>query len=200
MLILHHAPKSRSFRALWLLEELGLPYTVKLQNIKRADGSGGVSNDYRSINPHGKVPSIEHDGHVVLESAAICLYLSDAFPEAKLGPKVGEDGRADFVSWLFYLAADFEPALAAKALRWQGIANAVADPIEVITRITDQIEQHEWLVCERFTAADVMLAAGLHWGVHVFKAMDGTPAIERYLARCAARPAFQRATSKDQHG
>lgn len=62
MLTLYHAPRSRSFRILWLLEELGVPYDTEMVSIRRRDGSGHIPPDYIDIHPHGKVPALVHDG------------------------------------------------------------------------------------------------------------------------------------------
>ncbi|WYX53323.1 glutathione S-transferase N-terminal domain-containing protein [Achromobacter xylosoxidans] len=80
MLTLYHAPRSRSFRILWLLEELGVPYDTEMVSIRRRDGSGHIPPDYIDIHPHGKVPALVHDGVPVFETPAIALYLTDLFP------------------------------------------------------------------------------------------------------------------------
>ena len=67
MLTLYHAPQSRSSRFLWLLEEIGEPYTVEYVDIRRADGSGAP--DPRNPHPDGKVPALLHDGQLVTEAA-----------------------------------------------------------------------------------------------------------------------------------
>src|SRR5471030_1351247 len=112
MLTLYHSPQSRSSRFIWLLEELGEPYEIDYVTIRRGDGSG--QSDPKNPNPTGKVPALMHDGKLVTESAAICLYLSDAFPRARLGPAVGAHDRADYLTWLFFYAAEVKPALVAK--------------------------------------------------------------------------------------
>src|ERR1700722_20267888 len=100
MITLYHAPKSRSSRFIWLLEELGEPYQVKAVSIRRADGTGQQDAKYRRIHPHGKVPAIVHNGDAVLESAAIALYLSEAFPGAGLGVPIGNAKRGPYLTWL----------------------------------------------------------------------------------------------------
>jgi glutathione S-transferase len=115
MITLYHAPKTRSSRFIWLLEEIGAPYEVKTIAIRRGDGSGG-DEDYKKIHPHGKVPAIQHDGGVVFESAAIALYLGDAFPKAMLAPHIGDPQRGAYVTWLAYYAGVMEPAFVGKAL------------------------------------------------------------------------------------
>ncbi|MBC7975573.1 MAG: glutathione S-transferase, partial [Myxococcales bacterium] len=108
MITLYHAPNSRSSRFLWLLEELGQPYTTRIVSIRRGDDAGHPDPAYRKIQPHGKVPAIDHDGTIVFESSAIALYLADAFPEAKLGPPIGDPLRGAFVTWLAYYGGVME--------------------------------------------------------------------------------------------
>src|SRR5262245_16832534 len=98
MLTLHHAPRTRSSRIVWLLEELEAPYQIQYTTIARADGSGGP--DAANPHPDKKVPALVHDGALITESAAIILYLTDLFPEAGLGPRVGDRQRGPYLSWL----------------------------------------------------------------------------------------------------
>src|ERR1051326_8303006 len=116
MITLYHAPRSRATRFLWLLEEIGQPYKVESVVIRGRASETGPDPAYRDIHPHGKVPAIVHDGQRVFESAAIALYLADAFPEAKLGPRIGDPTRGAFVTWLAYYAGVVEPAFVTAAL------------------------------------------------------------------------------------
>ena len=77
-LTLYHASPSRSSVTLWMLEELGEPYDIKLLKLSEGDQQ---KPDYLAVNPMGKVPTLKHNGVVITESAAICTYLADAFPE-----------------------------------------------------------------------------------------------------------------------
>ena len=91
MLKLYHAPRSRSSRFIWLLEELGEPYQIEVVSIRRGDGSGKL--DALDPHPHGKVPALVHDDTTVFESIAVALYLTDAFPAMGLGPRIGDSTR-----------------------------------------------------------------------------------------------------------
>ncbi len=112
---LFHAPHSRSFRMLWLLEELGVPYELKIVNIRRGDGSGAV--DPANPHPHGKVPALTDDGGLIFETPAIALYLTDTFPEKELGPRIGDPKRGVYLTWLAYYTGVIEPSLTAKFLK-----------------------------------------------------------------------------------
>src|SRR5690242_17815504 len=112
MITLYHAPRSRSSRIIWLLEELGADYKIELVPIVRGDGTGSPAPDsYRAIHPLRKVPAIKIFDEVVYESGAICLYLTDSHPKREIGPLPGHNDRAEYVRWLFFYAGiEEEPA------------------------------------------------------------------------------------------
>ena len=191
MLTLYHAPRSRSSRILWLLEEIGEPYQVEYVTIRRPDGSGG--RDPRNPHPDRKVPALAHEGRLVTESAAICLYLSDAFPRAKLGPAPGDARRAEYLTWLFYYPGVIEPVVIAKARGSSDPSDKEAyDAME--TRLRGALERGPHLLGDAFSTADVLLASVFHWGRHLMP--QGEP-FDSYLQRIGARPALQRALGKD---
>jgi glutathione S-transferase len=106
---LYHAPDTRSFRALWFLEELGTPYELKRVKLEQAEQK---APEFLALNPMGKLPTVVIDGHAVWESPAIIAHhLGDLFPETGLAPAPGTAARADFYRWLFFGTAVMEPAL-----------------------------------------------------------------------------------------
>ncbi len=193
MLKLYHSPQTRSTRFIWLLEELGQPYQVEYVTIRRGDGSG--ERDPRNPNPDGRVPTLEHDGKLVMESAAICLYLSDAFPDAKLGPLVGDAGRADYLTWLFYYSGEVEPALISKftgqAEKEERIQRGYD---QMVARFEGALARGPYMLGETFSAADVLFGSVVQWGSQMLPKRD---AFDAYLARLVERPAYQRSTAKD---
>ena len=195
MLTLFHAPRSRSFRMLWLLEELGAPYTLKVVNIRRADGSGAV--DPANPHPHGKVPALTDDGAVVFETPAIALYLTDKFPAAGLGPCAGEANRGMYLSWLAYYTGVIEPSLTAKFLKVQHVYGMFgwAPFDDVITWLTHSLEG-PYLLGDRFSAADIVIGGSLPllMGRGIVPESD---VFKSYVQRITARPAHGRAQTKD---
>lgn len=87
---LYWCANTRAVRALWLLEEIGAAY-----ELVRVDVRAGAQSDpaFRVISPLGKVPALVDGETVVAESGAICAYLGDRFPEAKLAPPLGSPLR-----------------------------------------------------------------------------------------------------------
>jgi glutathione S-transferase len=196
MLTLHHAPKTRSFRILWLLEEAGVPFDVEFHDIR---AEGGAGEAYRAIHPHKKVPALVHDGVVITESSAICCYVADAFPDARLGPKIGDPLRGPFLSWLAYNAGVIEPAAFAHLFKWDVNAFAAAwgKWEDVARALTDGLSRGDYILGERFSAADVLIASTVRVAGFGAKLLPQAPPFTAYLERCESRPAFQRATAGD---
>jgi glutathione S-transferase len=197
MITLYHAPNSRSSRFVWLLEELGQPYTTKIVSIRRREG-GETDPAYRQIQPHGKVPAIDHDGVIVFESPAIALYLADAFPDAKLGPRIGDPTRGAFVTWLAYYTGVMEPAFVTKSLGFTTTNSTTgwSPPEEILAYITRQLRRGPYLLGEAFSTADILYGSTFA----LFKGsplMPQDPAIDAYVERVSARPAYRRAAELD---
>lgn len=195
MLTLYHAPQSRSSRIVWLMEELGADYEIKYVDIRRRDGSGGVD----PVNPHpeGKVPALVHEGVLIVESAAIILYLTDLFPEAGIGPAIGHADRGPYLSWLAYYAGVIEPVVHFGFLGLednQVLRTTFRGRAEMDQRILGALAQHPYIVGESFTGADTLIAS---LGLFMRDELPAGPVVDDYLARCAARPAHAAALAKD---
>ena len=197
-LTLYHASPSRSSIILWMLEELGQPYEVKLLKLSEGDN---LKPGYLAINPMGKVPALDHKGTVITESAAICTYLADEFPQAKLNVPVGTPRRGVYLKWLFFGPGCFEPAVidraaprkeeARRGMLGYGTFDTTMDTV------AGAVAKGPWLMGEQFTAADVIVGSTIRWGT-MFKLIPERPEFTAYLARMAARPAAQRAEAKDK--
>src|SRR5436853_5276972 len=107
-LTLYHASPSRSSIVLWMLEELGQPYDIHLLSLSKGENRAA---DYLAINPMGKVPALRHRDTVITEVAAICTYLADEFPQAKLNVPIGTPRRGIYLKWLFFGPGCVEPAV-----------------------------------------------------------------------------------------
>ena len=108
MMQLYWSPRSRSFTALWLMEETGKPYERVLTDI-----STGAQKkaEYLAINPMGKVPALKDGEATLAEAAAICTYVAERYPDAKLAPPLGDPQRAKYLYWLFFAPGCVEPAM-----------------------------------------------------------------------------------------
>jgi glutathione S-transferase len=190
-------PMSRGRIVRWMLEEVGAPYeTVVLEY-----GTTMKQADYLAINPMGKVPAIRHGDVIVTEVAAICAYLADAFPEAKLAPPSGSKLRGPYYRWLFYGAGPVEAMASNK-----GLGVVVPDdkrgmvgygsPEQVMDTLEYAVSHGDYLVGDSFTAADLYLGAQIGWGLQ-FGTIEKRPAFEAYAGRVLSRPAAARAREID---
>lgn len=202
-LVLYYAPRSRSFTALWLLEELGRPYRLEAFDLA---GGRHKQPEFLALNGMGKVPVVVDRGVAVSELGAIAIHLADRFPEAGLGPAPNTAERPAFLRWCFFSSAIMEPCLGERFFKWELPASSVAwgsyaQMMQVLTAAVDTEGPSEgraegrvgpWLLGERFSTADVLVGSTLRFGV-TFGAIpsEGPPAA--YLERLTARPAFARA-------
>jgi glutathione S-transferase len=195
-LVFYTNPQSRGRLVRWMLEEVGQPYRTEV-----LDYAGSMKAPaYLAINPMGKVPAITHGGAVVTECAAICAYLADAFPQAKLAPPPGDRRRAPYYRWLFFTSGPVEFAISNKALgfavplereRMMGYGNFD----QALKTLEDAVSKSDYITGDSFSAADVYVGSHLNFNM-MFGTIDKRPAFERYVARLTARPAFARARQR----
>lgn len=198
---LYHVPQSRSVRPRWLLEEIGVPYEVVLRST--ADGSLKTP-EYLKLNPNGAVPTLVDGDTVVYESAAICLHLADKFPDAGLAPAPGTADRAHYYQWVLYTMATLEPPLLDIFLQTVRLPEAERSAAvlengrrrfaEVAAILTEAVRGRQYLVGDRFSTADIMIASTLHWAA-LLGLLEPHPVLLEYTQRMVQRPAFERAQS-----
>jgi glutathione S-transferase len=196
-LVFYTNPMSRGRIIRWMLEEVGQPYRTELIDF----ATTGKSPQYLAVNPMGKVPAIVHDGTVVTECGAICAYLADAFPQARLAPPSGSPRRGTYYRWLFFAAGPIEQAVSVKSMGWEAPAErsvmlGFGSMDTVLNAIEGAVRDREFLDGEAFTAADLYLGAHLGWGMQ-FGSIEARPAFEAYVARQRQRPAAIRAAKID---
>jgi glutathione S-transferase len=200
MITLYHAPKSRSTRIIWLLEELDTPYRIETVSIRRSPPGQPTQGqaDPDNIHPHGKVPAIEHEGVVVFESAAIALYLTDAFPQNGIGPVVGNTLRGAYLTWLAYYTGEMEPTFISSLLGLTANTAAVpwAPKDAVMAHVNRTLENGPTCLARSFFDADILVCSA-------FTLFLGSPALPRtdllatYVDRVTARPAYNRSEEID---
>jgi glutathione S-transferase len=202
MLTLYHSPQSRSIRPRWLLEELGVPCEVKLISLAAGDQK---KPEYLKLNPNGAVPTLVDGDLVLWESAAICQYLADKYPEKRLAPPVGTPERGKYYQWIQYAMSGIEPPAVTVFMHTMQLPEAERVPAlvdgakaqlgRVITVVDDALAGREWILGSQFSAADVMVGSTLVWCQMMGLIGDQYANVPGYLARCAARPALQRASA-----
>jgi glutathione S-transferase len=190
MMQLYWSPRSRSLTALWLMEETGQPYERVLVDI-----STGAQKrlEYLAVNPMGKVPALKDGEATLAETAAICAYVAERYPEAGLAPPIGDPLRARYLYWLFFGPGCVEPAMVqiATKLELNPVAAGWGDAQRVFDVLDVALEKGPWILGENFSAADIVIGAALNFSVRRFKMVPSRPSFDDYIARCIARPAFQ---------
>ena len=190
-LTLYFAPRTRSFAALWLLEELGEPY--QLESFDFATGRHKQA-DYLAMHPMGKVPLVVDGETPVPEIGAMALYLADRYAAAGLAPAATDAARAEYLRWMFFASAIMEPAYAQKLFEWEVSPSTVASGSfeQMMEVLADGLVEGPWLLGETFTAADVAVGNNLVFGQMIGLIPQDGP-IGDYLTRLKSRAAFQRA-------
>ncbi len=196
-LVFYTNPMSRGRIVRWMLEETGQPYRTELLDYATTMKAPA----YLAINPMGKVPALRHGDAVVTETAAICAYLADAFPDAGLAPPPGDRRRGAYYRWLFFAAGPLEAAVTNKALGVEVPAGrermvGYGCFADVMNAVEGALAADGYLAGDRFTAADLYLGSQLGFGM-MFGTIEKRPAFERYWTRLAARPAAVRAKEID---
>lgn len=190
-------PRSRGRIARWMLEEVGQPYRTELVDFSTTM----KTPSYLGINPMGKVPALRHGDAVITETAAICAYLAEAFPQAGLAPPPADRLRAPYYRWLFFAAGPVEAAVSNKAFglrvppeREGSIGYGTFE--RVMNTLDETLSRVEFLAGETFTAADLYVGSQIGFGL-AFKTIEPRPSFLRYWERLSARPAAIRAREID---
>jgi glutathione S-transferase len=199
---LYHSPRSRSVRPRWLLEEIGEPYELVTLDMTKNEHK---SADYLKIHPHGVVPALVDGDVKMFESAAICLYLADKYADKGLAPAVGTPARALYYQWMVYSMATLEPPVITIFLNTVFLPeehrSATATELArqsfkgVAKVLSEALDGRQFMLGERFSAADVMIASSLAWS-QFMGLLEGQPILQEYAGRLSERPAYQRAQAE----
>ena len=195
-LVLYTNPWSRGQIARWMLEETGAAYRQVILDY----ATTMKAPEYLKINPMGKVPAIQHNGHVVTECAAICAYLADAFPEAGLAPALTD--RASYYRWLFFAAGPLEAAVVNRTLKVE-VSEQQQRMVgygtfeKTIDVIAHAVTSNPYVAGSRFSAADVYVGSHIIWGMQ-FGTLPQRAEFQSYAEKLTARKAYQNAKAIDE--
>jgi glutathione S-transferase len=190
-------PRTRGRIVRWMLQEIGQPYRTELLDL----GTSSKSAAYLAINPMGKVPAIRHRGVIVTETAAICTYLADAFPQAGLAPAADDPLRGSYYRWLFFAAGPFESAVTNKSLGFETppgreVMAGWGTFAAVMHTMESALTPGPYILGNRFSAADVYIGSQIGFGL-MFNSIEKRPAFERYWQGISSRPAAIKAREID---
>ena len=199
---LYGHPNSRATRALWALEEVQADYEYVHVDLKTGQGR---SDSYLALNPAGKVPTLVDGDLVITESAAICLYVGDKFPESGLVPSIGTAERADCYRWVSFAISELEQPLWTIAKhrfvlpeekRVAAILQTAFWEFSVAAGVLAKgIADRPYATGEQFTAADILLGHTLAWARST-RIELGHDSLIVYADRVLDRPALERARKR----
>ncbi len=196
---LYYMPQTRAARVRWMLEELNLPYELHYIDLFAGEGE---TPDYKKIHPHGRVPAIEIDGHIMLESCAICHWLTDQFPEKNLAPDLKSIARQEYEQWVFYLPAMMEPPIWENFLHTRLLPEDKRIPElipwnvtrfqEIVRVLNDTLDGKEYLVNNTFSTADLLVGGALNASKEF---IEDFPTLLNYTQRLTEREAYKKSTA-----
>ena len=199
MITLYHCVSARSFRVLWMLEELGAAYDLKMLPFPPRV----QQRSYFEVNPLGTVPAMLVDGTRMTESAAICQYLAQRFAPTPLNV---EPAEADYGAYLNYLhfgeaTLTFPQTLVLRYAHFEPEARRspqIADDytkwfLARLRTLEPHLSKHRYLCADRFTAADVSVGYALLSAHYLGLDNRFTPGIGAYWQRLRERDAYLRA-------
>lgn len=204
MITFYEFPPTRSDRAKWALEELGLSYDSRAVNLMKGEN---LSQEYRQHNPLGVVPALATDTYSMFESVAIVMQLIDEHPAAGLAPLPGTPERAAYYQWCVFAAGELDGAL---MMYWDNSARplvAMRPPgrqhnaefaeigkylfAERASVLSDALRDRQYLLGESFSGADIAIGQCCGMAARM-ELLGGYPVLEAYLERLKARLAFSK--------
>ncbi|MDP9085693.1 MAG: glutathione S-transferase family protein [Pseudomonadota bacterium] len=189
-------PQSRGQIIRWMLEEVGQPYDTEILTF-----DGTLKGEaFAKINPMQKIPAIVHDGNIVTEVAAICLYLADAFPQADLAPPTME--RANYYRWTFFASGPIEAAFSNKSAGWEPDADkqrmfGYGSFDRAVDTLEKAVSGKKFIAGDKFSAADVVVGSQIGFML-MFKLLEPRPAFSAYVASVTDRDAYRRGKQLDE--
>lgn len=221
MLTVHHLETSRSHRILWLLEELGVPYTLKVY--KRDPKTRLAPPELKKVHPLGKSPVVTDDGEVFAESGAIIEYLAEQYASQAsdelihLVPVAHTPEQRQCRFWMHYAEGSLMNWMVMKLVFMtiptqpmpffvRPIARALCTGVQAklidpnlktaLDFIEDHLNKHTWFAGEHLTMADFQMSFAVEAALSRSKDVATYPKLQAYAKRLRARPAYQRAVQK----
>jgi glutathione S-transferase len=195
MRVYHRPGAGRPVRALWALEEAGIPYELEIVS---KEGESGERHKAR--HPLGRVPVLEtDDGRMLFESSAICLYAAELAPDADLIAADGSLERALAYQWIFFVMTEIEPS-AITAMRARAAGEGENESaLRAVARGVDAVEaalaDREYILGESFSVADIVVSEVTRLTGRIGVGEPG-PNLRAYFERVGGRPARERAVSR----
>lgn len=181
----YYNPQSRAAVAKWMLDECGAKPEIVLVDLQKREHK---TPEFLKINPSGKIPALLDGDARLSENAAICLYLAEKYPEAKLAPPVGDARRARYLTLMVYATSQLEPAMGDALLGLETPPTRGWTDFESVKDVIEgELGTGPYLFGDWFTAADVMIGSMFIWKRALGQPRD-RDRLEAYVDRLLQRP------------
>jgi glutathione S-transferase len=187
----------RGAKARWILTELGIDFETQWLDREKKEHE---SQDILKLNPMGRVPILEIDGQVIIESGAICAYLGDRFADHGIAPSIQSPERAAYQKWMYFAASTLDPFqtrimiiedIPAGDILTEKLNALQSDLRDALTTLNQTLSKKPFLVGNRFTVADVCVSYHLYW-LRLWPELDAliqdSPHVIHYLERMKQMP------------
>ncbi|MCG8415216.1 MAG: glutathione S-transferase family protein [Pseudomonadales bacterium] len=215
MLTLHHLEYSQSFRILWLLEELGTDYELKLY--ARNKETYQAPDEYKTLSPLGSAPVITEGDLALAESSAIIDYVLDQHPESNLRPAIDDEDRVRYLFWfhasqgsmmmVLIMEAVFQILIQRVPFWMRGLIRGVLGQasermikprMEKLLQLAEKdLAQKPWFGGDKLSAADIAMSYPMESARSRGFITDQHPNCLAWIERVHQNPSFQRAKEKD---
>ena len=183
---LYYNPRSRAAIAKWMLDECGADYEIVPIDFEKREHK---APEFLEVNPAGKLPALVDGDSRIFESAAICLYLGDRFPDTNLAPGIGAPERGRYLSLMVYSTSQLEPAMGDAMMGVEAIPQRGWTDFETAKDVVEgELGDGLYLFGDWFTAADVMIGSLFVWK-RIWGGPPERPSLEAYVDRLLERPA-----------
>lgn len=193
-IVLYHHPFSRAASAVWMLEEVGVPYELHFVDLMKGEQKQA---ELTGLNPMGKLPTLVDGAAVVTELAAVGLYLADRYALGKLAPALDDPRRGTYLRWSLFSPSVMEPGLMAKAGGWQYRESAAGwGSFPAMIDSMKRALARDYILGDSFSMADCIFGGTVRYMLR-FGMLEPDPVFTAYAERLAARPALKRADEKN---
>ncbi|NBD09647.1 MULTISPECIES: glutathione S-transferase family protein [Corallococcus] len=182
---LYFNPRSRAVIAKWMLDEAGVEYEIIPIDLRKHEHK---TPEFLKVNPAGKLPALVDGDTRVFENAALCLYVADRYPQARLAPAIDAPERGRYLSLMVYSTSQLEPSAADHMTKTATLPQRgwTEYPL-ALDAMERELGNGPYLFGDWFTAADVMIGS-----IFIYQRMLGArtdrPVLDAYVDRLMARP------------
>lgn len=195
----YYHPMSRAVTTDWMLTELEVEHEQVVVDFRAGEND---TPEFRAINPMGKIPALVDGDIVVTETAAICAYLADRYPEKGFAPPVGSELRGRYYRYLFYPGTTLEPMFTVSQLdvaEYPIESTGWGDLEQCMATVESMTPASDWVLGAQFSAADVVFGGFLDFAVQFQLLKSPSVKVVAYIQRIKARPGYRASHDSSWH-